>query len=579
MEKKNRIIILTLVDAFCVITALLFAPLEMFLSNQKEFWFSFNDIIGTILMVTIGGFIAIFLLGIFLKGIVFRNYITLIFSGTLLLYLQGNFMNLDVGVMNGAEIIWSNYTVSFIFNLLIWIMGISFIMFLANKKWKLAEKIMKYLAPILTMMQVITIITMMIITPEYEAETTKIITNKDIFNVSEEENIIVFLLDMFDDTYFQEIIENEPELVQELEGFTYFSNSVGSYSTTSYSSAMLFTGQYLYNDKNFDEQYNDALAKSVMIPTLDENGYSIDVYMNLCIPEGLYSYLDNYVEGKNVICSKIGFIKRMYTLVACKYFPDFVKPYIWMNGTEFEILKEGNGWSPNNVDFYQNLRENGITTEKASKNFKLIYLDGVHYPYYHDENVNPMEENHRFVTAAARGALRIVQGYIDKLKEKNVYDNTAIVVIADHGYYWSGVLTNPLLLVKPMGASGEMKISAAPVCHKDFQPSILSLAGLNENMQYGKSYYDIEEGEERERLFYQYYLAEEHEEWNYRLIEYSVDSYDNKRENFHLTDVEYSKKGEKSTHKDKCQFCMSGKEVPIEDEKNWPVMIVHSPIE
>lgn len=579
---KRKIINISIITIFLCVTVLLFAPLEMFITNQQEFWFTFSDIIGIILGVTIGVFAIVFLLGLFLKGRLLNNYIAFIFAGSLMFYLQGNFMNLKVGVMNGAEISWSDYRMNFILNLIIWIIGIGIIIYYANKKWTLMEKIIKYIASILTLMQLVTVIILTISTPKYYHDTKKIVSDIDIFNVSEEKNVIVFLLDMFDDTYLKEILLQEPELAAEFTGFTYFSNSVGSHNTTKYSISKLLTGKYLRNEEPFKIQANNAFKDAPMVSTLDKNGYSIDIYMDLkdTMPEDLYACMDNNIEGKNMICSEVGFIKRMYTLVACKYFPNIVKPFIWMDGTEFEILKDlkldnAETWSSNNLVFYDKLKNSEFTINKPGKSFKFVYLYGAHYPYYHDKYLNEIPKNYTNHVDAARGSLRIVQEYIKKLQEINIYDNTAIVIIGDHGYYQDGVLTNPVLLVKPMNEEGELKISHAPVCHDDFQASILYLAGLNDNMEYGKSYFDIEEGEERERLFYQYNLREDEIEGNYRLIEYIVDSSDNKRENFQLTDVEYSVTGEKSTHKDKCKFCLSGEEIPVETKENWPVMTVH----
>lgn len=59
-----------------------------------------------------------FLIGIFLKGKLFNNYVALIFAGALFLYLQGNF----------------------IINFLIWLIGICGILFIANRKWDLGDK-------------------------------------------------------------------------------------------------------------------------------------------------------------------------------------------------------------------------------------------------------------------------------------------------------------------------------------------------------------------------------------------------------------------------------------------------------
>ena len=41
------------------------------------------------------------------------------------------------------------------------------------------------------------------------------LSNEGIYDVSTDENIVIFVLDAFDDAYFQEIIEKEPQKYQE----------------------------------------------------------------------------------------------------------------------------------------------------------------------------------------------------------------------------------------------------------------------------------------------------------------------------------------------------------------------------
>lgn len=585
MKKKmnDTIIFVTL---FLVITFFVYAPFELYLTNQTEFWFKLSmfAFVPIIISVVVGAFLI--LVGHVIREKYRQYFSAFIFGLALAIYLQSNFLNLQVGVLNGADINWKDYKVSFVVNLLVWMVCIITPCLLVKIKPQLMKKGMSYVSALISIMQIVTLIVLMITSYKPTEDLYKMyISDKNLFEVSKDDNVVIFLLDMYDDRDFKNIIEAEPELANELDGFTQFANSTGNYSTTSYSLATLFTGQYLYNDRPFSEQMTVAAEKSQMLNTLSENGFRLDVYTYSwgVLPTNILSKTSNYVEGKVKIGDYYQFTKKLYQLVACKYLPNIIKPYIWMNGTEFDQYKELSNnlqmeFDPNNVNFYKKLQKEGISTDSDQKCFKFIHLEGVHYPYYINEKVEMVDEGETSELKCARGALQIVQTYMDEMKKQGVYDNSSIIIMADHGYYWDGVLTNPVLLVKPRDAKGTLKVSNSPVSHHDFQPSVLSLAGLNKNMQWGESFFDIQEGVERERLFYQYYLSEGAIDGNYRLIEYSIGSGSNKRESFQLTDVEYGATGEKYSHKKNCAYCQSGERDPIETEENVPVRVVHNQI-
>ena len=56
----------------------------------------------------------------------------------------------------------------------------------------------------------------------------------------------------------------------------------------------------------------------------------------------------------------------------------------------------------------------------------------------------------------AKGALYIVEEYINQLKKSGIYDKTTIIIIADHGSV--NLEQNPLFLIKEYGADKEFII-------------------------------------------------------------------------------------------------------------------------
>lgn len=564
-KSKNKSI-LCIVALFMSFTFCVYAPLELYLTNINEFWFGLSDFWFVVVIVGVISFLLLFVVGMVLSRRAQSLYISVLFAFSALMYVQSNFLNIDVGVLNGGSVDWASYRMKFLFNFVIWILVISTSMCLYTYKTQVMKTVVKYISVCIVLIQGVTL-TVLLLTTDADVNTGATgyyLSSKDIYQVSEDENVIVFLMDMFDDRYLKELLDQEPELAEQFDGFIQYTNSTGNYSTTSYSIATLMTGQYLTNsEESYYEEVNSLYENCNTFNLLSENGYRLDFYTyGGMMPSELMHKASNYIEGGTRISSYITLAKYFYRLAASRYMPDFVKQHVWLVGTEFDSLGERSGeadaHSVDNTKFYSNLLSNGISAQNEEKCFKFIHLDAVHYPYTMNENAERVEENAVPAQRCARGVLKILLEYMEGMKEIGIYDNSSIVIMADHGYYWDGTLTNPVLLVKPKNASGRLQTSKAPVSHHDFHASILALAGLNDDGKYGESYADLEESTDRERLFYQYYLQDESRNGKYRLIEYMIDPEGNERKNFHLTGTEYTLDGEKIDHFAHCEYCKSG---------------------
>ena len=68
------------------------------------------------------------------------------------------------------------------------------------------------------------------------------------------------------------------------------------------------------------------------------------------------------------------------------------------------------------------------------------------------------------------------------LKEKGLYDNATILIVADHGDNHVGEY--PMFLLKEAGATGPYRTSGAPVSYFDIPPYLASLAGEKLDNEY-----------------------------------------------------------------------------------------------
>lgn len=571
------------VSLFLTFTLCIYAPFELYLTNINEFWFSFSMFWWMPVLVGTGVMLMVFLIGIMLKNRGAYVYESLLFVLAVCIYVQGNFLNLRVGIMNGAEIEWTQYKRHFIIDGIVLCFIVIVLEAFILKKVFISKKIITVISLFFTAIQAVTLIVLLITGQSAIKDHSKyirVVTDRGLYEAGSDSNIIVFILDMFDDSYFKEILESEPEIKQELEGFTYFSNFTGSYSTTQYSFGHLITGKYFYNECSWEEWMSRVSNERMYLDEILDNGYELSVYSNMVgmFPSRYIEASSNYIEVPLKISSKGHFVIDLYRLVATKYFPDFLKPYLWMTGTEFdaykEIASEYHAYSLENSVFKERIEKYGVRVGGADKQIKLIHINGTHYPYLIDENAQEVEPDSVSGVQCARGVLRIVEEYLNDLKENGVYDKSNIILTADHGYYWDGVLTNPLFAVKPHDSSGELIINNAPASQIDFGPTILELVGLNADHNYGKSAFEIELDSQRERLFYQYNLQEfDAADYRLRLIEYKIPPESNNPANFSLTDVEYTVSGEKIQHSKYCKTCKNGN--LGEGEEYDPPRIVH----
>ena len=569
---KQIIIYFSLTGFFFSFTFFIYAPLEMYLNNIDEF--EFNLRMFWWMPVITGLFITILTIGLgLLVNLVFKRIGTILYGAFLFAlglacYVQGNFAGLKVGVLNGALIPWTEYTDKVVVNLFIWI-GIIFavLVFLYFLKYR-AIKVLHFTAAILIAVQLVALnVTVVSVDQEKESLKAKmVISDKGMFELSAQRNVIIFVLDMLDDTYFKTMLETDDSFKAEFSqekfpGFTYFANSVGSASTTQYSMGTIMTGHYLLNEgSTFTETQDKAYDKTDFYDILLDNHYRLDLYISHGFSQRIMDKMSNYMESKAYVHDTEILTKKIYQLVLCKYAPDILKPFVWMNGTEFEgtVKRDISAFSHDNIKFFTALKNSQFTSNNETNIFKLIHIDGAHYPYTMDENVNPVPENWTGAIAAARGSFQIAFEYLQNIKDLGVYDQSTIIICADHGYAGYGTLTNPVLLVKRAGDSGDLQINDAPVHHLDFHATIMTDLNLNPDHKYGKSVFEIEKDEQRNRMFYQYDLRDPTYNSMFRLIEYSVADESNLRKSFRLTDREITNKGEIIPHRINCEYCLSG---------------------
>ncbi len=508
------------VTAFTVFTLLFFSPLEIFLGNAVEFKFSM-DIAAIIL------FVASLLISACVSALVsllpikaLRPYNIIAFGIGLCAYFQSLFLNGSMGSLTGEE---DRYSLTLIIvNLLIWaaIFAALVVVFMVLKKRKKAKTYfgaIRFVALALIVMQLSGVVVAYFKTDKsIDRIKDAYISTDSKLELSQNENVVYFIIDTCDGTLVEKALKDYPDVFSGFNGFTYFPNMSTTHSRTFPSLTYLLTGQKCYFDKPYTEYVNEAFENSSFIDDIDALGTDIRLYTELSyVGESALDKIDNVVKYDSASISFMnifGFIKQSIKVSGYR-----VAPYIAKDVFEYtaNVINNGSLVPVNNravlfddIAFNNEIIKNGVTNNKNySKTFRLYHMFGTHPGAVMNENC----EYEKGVSHldSVRGCLRLIENYIAEMKKNGSFDNTTIIITADHGYSLASsdlsLVAAPscILLVKPAGNNGSEKIktSLAPVCHEDLFATVIDALG-GDSEKYGRTVWEIGENEDRERKYY-----------------------------------------------------------------------------
>ena len=480
---------------FMLMTLAVFGPLELYLTNSGEFWFDFSEMlkISGILTVVLG--VILFSIGLIFRGKARSLYSAIVFVAALCLYIQGNFLNIDYGVLDGRTIDWSSYTRHAVINTSSWLVCITSFFFLRKKKPVIFERVATVLSLFIVAIQILTLGVLVINEPSVSENKSTNITIDHMMEVGSKDNIVIFVLDSFEDALMDSFMETDGEHYRTVfADFTRFTDCAGSGATTAAAMPILISGEYYPGGISYGEYVNRSFNTNHLYDELKQQGYDVSIYTeHLYLGDSASNFVANLEMGAGQPNSYLGLTMKYGSFTLFKYMPHILKQYFWLYTAEFDMYKPGESYILDDAAFYNRLVTEGLQPV-GEKAFRLIHLQGPHYPYKINElaqtEENPSREQH------AKGDLYIVEEYLKQMKACGVYDDAMIIITADHGD--SGYYSAPILLVKDRGTTGVYKENDAPVSHIDLHPTLFSYLGED----VGNTFFDISESDSRERIFH-----------------------------------------------------------------------------
>ena len=525
---------------FFSLTLLFFSPLEVILSNLRSFRFSFQNVWLFQLLVALA--VAGLLTGIALllprkAGFIFSS---LLAAGSLASWLQVMFFNGGMVDLTGEEM--QVPPAQMILNILLWVAVLLALLLLVlrllRRRAALAHLLLRVVSAVLLVMQCAGFVSLAVSADYPDNKSVVYLSSDGVFEVGKGTNVVLIVLDTADGEYVQDMLAQYPDLYQSLSGWTYYPNAVSLYSRTYPSMTYLLTGERCFYDVEPEDYVANAFRSSRFLPALKERGTDIRFYSmdpDILGEEGI-RYVENGQshedERKNLDYFQLE--KHLLRIGLYKSAPYLLKNFFRydldiINLSSFTYRPYQLYLDPY---FYDKIRQNGglSVSDRYEDAFRIYHFWSAHPGAYWNSDLQRASD----LTEAEilRGSFRCVEEYVEGLKKAGVYDQSLIIVTADHGSSGGDrVLLErdrascPLLMVKYPHSDllQPMTVNRAPVSHEDLFATVYEAFSCENAGAYGsgKKLSDFEPGAPRKRL--SYYAALDEKNHEVALIEYEID--------------------------------------------------------
>jgi len=400
-------------------------------------------------------------------------------------YIQTMLMNGHLFMMDGAEQVWDNKVV--FGNIFIWIIIAGAFIIIFKKKNEKFILFVNYLLVLITGMQLVASASLFInginSNSEQKKQASSYLSSNDLYTVGRERNIIILVLDFYDTDYLNQALVKKTDLLNCFNDFVYYPDTVSQFSRTIPSLTYMLTQHEDFQQTPFDEYVDEAFSGNPLWENISNLGYQYNIYAinNNSFSNEFRKGANNYIENGYVVKARYS-LEGLYTsFVNIGHFRG--APYLWKNYYVYtqdeinsNIMAEYELDNPmycmDDAKFYRDLCDDGLSLDDSDNRITFIHLNGAHPPYTLSGSSQRVSEKESDAVDQYIGSMNIVGKYLEELKKLGVYDNSMIIVTADHGEnYMLEELeqnTNPILLIKyPNVKQDELRVSDIPVSQED----------------------------------------------------------------------------------------------------------------
>ncbi len=504
----------------------LLGTFHIYASNSGEFVASFQEML-------VSGLVSLWLiltLILLVPVLLLKNpwgqtlRLTFLFLGVVT-YTHGNLLVWDVGVLDGTPLDFTKSGRNLV-DLAIWLVAAAIFLkwrqVLLRQGWQVAI--------LLLVLQAAGAIQLQWTKPASRIDGSDTLP-PELPIVSSQGNVFHLVLDGFQASIFESLLERENRLGADLPGFTFFRDSTTSSPVTYLSIPASLTGVPYRFDTTISHYHEQALNGQNIYSELAEKGYSIDIATPVWWnpPRSFYSSYFRvpapYSFGSEATRTSVA---KLLDVSLFRQTPHFLKPLVYRSGNWWlSSLLNGAGTQFEHFahnSFLLDLTDQ-LTVIDGSPRYKFIHLVTPHAPLVTREDCSFIghEVEYTFENTAAQSLCTLENSlnFVRRLMELGVYDESLILIHSDHGggvgfdlktsdgntvdsskaldRLWGNPL--PLLLIKPPYAQGRLHISDTWAELSDIPATILDLLGLEPNFP-GTRLFAEGSSKNRSRYFY-----------------------------------------------------------------------------
>ena len=470
--------------------ATVFAPLELFVGSQADFWFDHKQLLisGALLFLPVAAGLCLLFFLLRLCGKWPLAIGTAVGFGLLLaMYAHGNFLSGNLPPMDGTEVDWGADPTQRIISLAVFILlpvaGIVAAVFLR----KLFPKIVLWGSAALSAVLLLTAGTLLMTTDFAQKEGYLGPTALGDMTYSTDQNLIVLVIDAVDANALQEVMEADDDFADTFDDFTCFTDALAGYPFTRNSLPLILTGQWFENETDFDSYVNQAFRASPLMHKLTQDNYRIGLYNDGELhfaAQNFENVFENQIYLRPFFSSRWASFKVLLKMSAIRYAPwdlkyfgynvaDYANSIRRLPTNDYGTVKK------KNTEFYNALCKEDALTLVEDKCARILHIEGGHVPFRYNKNMEVIENGTYQDNLAA--TLTICKTFLQRLKDNGVYDNSAIVIMADHGFNpqkGSGLTgrTHPALLIKGVKETGEQMVkNDTPISYEQMAQALTKL--------------------------------------------------------------------------------------------------------
>ncbi|MDR2673140.1 MAG: sulfatase-like hydrolase/transferase [Coriobacteriales bacterium] len=517
---RSRLAFASLLAAGIVFTCVIFGIFDIFIANSADFPYPIADVLLPVIVLGLVLWAVLTLVLLPLRGKVFDGAAALFLGILLMVYIQGNFLNFDLGELTGDAVDWGKDTTWMIANTLICLalIALPFVLLKLSRKKIVWRGALVFLPALIIVVQALSLVTLFATSGVLSQTKGDIYTlsEKGLYEVSAGKNVIVILLDRCDSRYVDEVMADDPDFfADKMDGFTRFTNSMTLYNRTFPSVVNILTGKELDPSEPPKEYMATAWREETFLSDLTEAGFQNDLYTlrnSAFVSADVFGDTVSNVELHKHETDISSVLPKLMKLSLYRFMPQVFKPRFWVATEELShgvsyFSPGGREFGDDDPRFWHGLKEQRLKAVGERPRFKFYHLRGAHPAFVWDKDMRVVEPDQSSQLLQTRGAWTITFEYLDQLKQLGLYDNATIVVTADHGFQGrigDGPLL-PALFVKPAGSYGSALVTNdAPVTSASLRATLLADIGLS-TAGYGPTFFEVAPDVQITRPFHFWY--------------------------------------------------------------------------